>query len=128
PDHEPTLTALEGIKNGGREALGAALVLEPIYDAAGEWAKLVSVLEVQVRSAEDAYQKVELLHRIARLYEEMLGDHASAFETYARAVEQDSANEDSLSNFERLGSAINRWPDVARLYDQELEKLGENPQ
>ncbi len=128
PDHEPTLTALEGIKNGPREALGAALVLEPIYDAAGEWAKLVSVLEVQVRSAEDAYQKVDLLHRIARLYEEMLGDHASSFETYARAVACDSANEDSLANHERLGSAIGRWADVARLYDQELEKLGENPQ
>lgn len=128
PDHEPTLTALEGIKNGTREALGAALVLEPIYDAAGEWAKLVSVLEVQVRAAEDNYQRVELLHRIARLYEEMLGDHASAFDTFARAVACDSANEDSLSNLERLGSAIGRWADVARLYDQELEKLGENPQ
>jgi tetratricopeptide (TPR) repeat protein len=37
PDHEPTLAALEGIKNGPKEALGAALVLEPIYDATGEW-------------------------------------------------------------------------------------------
>ncbi|MFO0589178.1 MAG: tetratricopeptide repeat protein [Polyangiaceae bacterium] len=127
-DHEPTLAALEGIKNGPKEALGAALVLEPIYDAAGEWAKLVSVLEVQVRAAEDPYQRVELLHRIARLYEEMLGDHTNAFETYARAVACDSANEDSLANYERLGSAIGRWADVAALYDQELEKLGENPQ
>ncbi|MBK8251487.1 MAG: tetratricopeptide repeat protein [Polyangiaceae bacterium] len=128
PDHEPTLAALEGIKDGQRDALGAALVLEPIYDAAGEWARLVSVLEVQVRAAEDAYQKVELLHRIARLHEEMLGDHASAFQTYARAVACDSANEDSLSNLERLGSALGRWAEVAALYDQELDKLGENPQ
>jgi len=128
PDHEPTLTALEGIKNGPKEALGAALVLEPIYDASGEWAKLVSVLEVQVRAAEDPYQRVDLLHRVARLYEEMLGDHANAFETYARAVAGDSSNEDSLGNLERLAMAVGRWADVARLYDQELDKLGENPQ
>jgi tetratricopeptide (TPR) repeat protein len=128
PDHEPTLTALEGIKNGPKEALAAALVLEPVYDASGEWAKLVSVLEVQVRAAEDPYQRVDLLHRIARLYEEMLGDHANAFETYARAVACDSTNEDSLGNLERLAMAIGRWADVARLYDQELDKLGENAQ
>src|SRR6185436_2570478 len=67
PDHEPTLRALEGIKGGTRDPLGAALVLEPIYDAIGEWQKLISVLEVQVRASDDPYQKVELLHRIARL-------------------------------------------------------------
>jgi len=128
PDHEPTLAALEGIKNGPKEALAAALVLEPIYDASGEWAKLVSVLEVQVRGAEDPYQRVELLHRVARLHEEMLGDHASAFETFARAVACDSSNEDSLSNHERLASALGRWAEVAALYDAELDKLGENPQ
>ena len=32
--------------------LGAALVLEPIYDATGEWIKLISVLEVQVKALE----------------------------------------------------------------------------
>jgi hypothetical protein len=33
PDHEPTFAALEGIKTRPRDPLGAALVLEPIYDA-----------------------------------------------------------------------------------------------
>ncbi len=73
-----------------------ASVLEPVYESMGEWQKLISVLEVQVRFVEDPYQKVELLHRIARLYEENLGDHARAFETYARAVEADSQNEETL--------------------------------
>ncbi|HWZ88181.1 MAG TPA: tetratricopeptide repeat protein, partial [Polyangiaceae bacterium] len=79
PDHLPTLNALEGIKNGDRAPLAAASVLEPVYDAIGEYQKLISVLEVQVRFGDDAFAKVELLHRIARLYEESLGDHARAF-------------------------------------------------
>ncbi len=91
PDHQPTLTALEGIKDGDRSALAAAGVLEPVYDAMGEWQRLVSVLEVQVRHAEEPYSKVELLHRIARLYEESLNDPSSAFSTYARAVQGDIA-------------------------------------
>jgi tetratricopeptide (TPR) repeat protein len=127
PDHAPTLAALEGIKNGSAAPLAAASVLEPVYEAAGEWSKLISVLEVQVRFAGDSYGKVELLHRIARLYEENLGDHASAFQTYARAVQEDSQNEESLSAFERLGNVIERWPEVARLYDREIEKLAQEP-
>jgi golgin subfamily B member 1 len=126
-DHKPTLDALEGIKSGAKDPLGAALVLEPIYDATSEWNKLISVLEVQVKAAEDPYQKVELFHRIARLQEEMLQDHGSAFDTYARAVQSDIANEDSLGNLERLAMLVTRWKEVAALYDQELEKLGEDP-
>jgi tetratricopeptide (TPR) repeat protein len=126
-DHQPTLEALEGIKSGAKEPLGAALVLEPIYDATSEWVKLISVLEVQVKAADDPYQKVELLHRIARLQEEMREDHRSAFETYARAVQSDIANEDSLANLERLAMIVSRWKDVAALYDQELDKLSEEP-
>ena len=48
-DHAPTLQALEGIKSGRRAIRSAPRsVLEPVYDATGEWPKLISVLEVQV--------------------------------------------------------------------------------
>ena len=123
PDHQPTLEALEGIKQGERAPLAAAAVLEPVYDAMGEWERLISVLEVQVRFAEDPFSRVDLLHRIAALQEESLQDHRRAFETYARAVVEDSQNEESLSAFERLGMTLDRWPAVAELYDQELDKL-----
>src|SRR5262249_37765961 len=46
---------------------------------------------------------------------------------YARAVTFDIANEESLSNLERLAVAVGRWHDVAALYDAELNKLGEDP-
>jgi tetratricopeptide (TPR) repeat protein len=126
PDHAPTLQALEGIKDGPREAVAAALVLEPIYDALGEWQRLISVLEVQAKAAEDAFQRVDLLHRIARLHEEMIGDHESAFRTFARAAEADVTNEDSLANLERLASVVGKWADVAALYDAQLDGLGED--
>ena len=91
PDHEPTLRALEGLKDGERDPLGAAAVLEPVYEAAGDWPKLIRVHEVQVRRSTDAFQKVDLLHRIARLYEDALGDHAAAFETFCRALPMTTA-------------------------------------
>ena len=51
-------------------------MLEPVYEATSDWPKLISVHEVQVKHATDPFQKVELLHRIARLYEDALDDHA----------------------------------------------------
>jgi tetratricopeptide (TPR) repeat protein len=123
PDHQPTLVALEGIKSGEQSPLAAASVLEPVYDASGDWNRLISVLEVQVRFNEDPFAAVDLLHRIARLYEESLQDHESAFATYARAIQVDSQNEESLGAFERLAMMIERWPQVAELYDAELDEL-----
>ncbi|MBI4956957.1 MAG: tetratricopeptide repeat protein [Myxococcales bacterium] len=128
PDHAPTLAALEALTETARDPVGAALVLEPIYDAAGEWAKLIRVLEVEVKHQEDVFQRVELLHRVARLYEEMLNDPQRAFDTYARAVQCDITNEQSLAQFERLAGMVSRWLELAALYDAELGKLAEDPQ
>jgi tetratricopeptide (TPR) repeat protein len=129
-DHAPTLAALEGIKGGtnAAEALAAALVLEPVYDAMGEHAKLIGALEVQARFAEDPFAQVDLLHRIARSYESNLGDTDRAFDSYARAVAVDSANEDSLGMLERLANATRRWPQLASLYDEQVTKLADEPE
>lgn len=128
-DHPPTLKALEGIKDGtGPRALLAAQALEPVYDAMAEWEKLVSALGVQARMTDDPFQRVELLHRIAALHEERIGDPAGAFDWYARAVKVDSRNEESLGALERLASATAQWAAVAQLYESELESLGEAPE
>ncbi|MCL2776956.1 MAG: hypothetical protein FWD73_03055 [Polyangiaceae bacterium] len=127
-DHEPTLRALEDLKSGDKEPLGAAAVLEPVYEAASDWSRLISVHEVQVRHASDAFAQVDLLHRIARLYEDALDDHASAFDTYARALTLDNGNEATLQSLERLAMVVNRWPEVAKLYDAELDKLTDAPE
>ncbi len=127
-DHPPTLRALEGIKDSaGPRALLAAQALEPVYDAMAEWEKLVSALSVQARFTEDAFQRVELLHRIAALHEDRIGDPSGAFEWYARAVKVDSRNEESLGAFERLASATSQWPAVAKLYEGELDLLADEP-
>jgi tetratricopeptide (TPR) repeat protein len=126
-DHEPTLRALEGIKDGKEAPIAAAAVLEPIYDSLGDWPKLISVLEVQAKFSEVPYEKVELIHRIARLYEENLGRHVEAFQTYARALSLDSQNEETLSSLERLASVTERWPLLASLYDAEVQKLSDDP-
>ncbi|MEM1029422.1 MAG: tetratricopeptide repeat protein [Myxococcota bacterium] len=126
-DHEPTLTALDTLMKGDRAPLEAARVLEPIYDALSAWPKLIEVLEVQAAATEDPYQKVDLLARIAGLYEEMVGDPQSAFDVWARAAAADMTNDTTLAQFERLASVVERWSDLAQLYDAQLEPLQADP-
>ncbi|HWO10789.1 MAG TPA: tetratricopeptide repeat protein, partial [Polyangiaceae bacterium] len=82
----------------------------------------------QATFTDDPFHRVELLHRIAGLYEERIGDPNGAFDWYARAVKIDSRNEDSLGAFERLASTTGQWPAVAKLYEGELEALGDEPE
>jgi tetratricopeptide (TPR) repeat protein len=125
-DHQPTLAALELLTRGERDPVGAAQVLEPIYETVGEWERLIAVLEVQYRASEDDFHRVELLQRIATLREEMLNDPSGAFDTYARAAAIDMSSDETLAQYERLASLVGRWSDLALLYDQQLVGLAQS--
>ncbi|MEO7093584.1 MAG: tetratricopeptide repeat protein, partial [Polyangiales bacterium] len=127
PSHTPTLRRLEALKDGTVEPLAASSVLEPIYEGLGDWGKLVSVLEVQVKAADDPLSKVDLLHRIARLYDDHLQDPNKSFDTYARALAFNNGDQNTLLSLEAGADSTNRWPEVGRLYDAELDKLLDNP-
>ena len=95
----------KALKSGERDPLGAAAVLEPVYEAASDWPQLIRVHEVQVQHAADAFQKVELLHRIARLYEDALDNHAPR-STRTRARSRSTT---ATSRRSRTSSG-SRWP------------------
>lgn len=122
PYHEPTVTALDAIVHGPKEPVAAAHVLEPIYEAAMEWERLIDLCEVMVVHAEDAFAKVELLHRIAMLYETQLDRAKDAFLAQGRAFREDQTNELTLEQLERLAGDTQSWADLAKLYEEQLEK------
>src|SRR5262249_18896713 len=89
PSHTETLAALDGLVHGKVEPVRAAKVLEPIYDAQADYPRLVDVLEVMVANSDDPAARVELLHRIARLQEQAIGNANKAFDAHARALRDD---------------------------------------
>jgi len=123
PAHEDTLAALSELAHGEEEAVLAAQVLEPIYTLALEWERLIDMLEVMVQHADDPYQKVELLGRIARLQEEELGTPEEAFKAQARALREEPGNAQVLSALERLAGVTGQWGALAALYEDLLDKL-----
>ncbi len=125
--HEPTLQALDGLAHGEQEPVLAARVLEPIFEAAGEWERLIEVLDVMVRNTEDPVHRVELLHRIADYYERCLENSVDAFKAFAQALREDAQNELTLGHLERLADATRAWNELAVIYENELAKLLEVP-
>src|SRR6185312_9350727 len=127
PAHAETLAALGGLVRGKVEPVMAARVLEPIFDATGEYGKLVEVLEVMVAHNEDPLARVELLHRIARLHEQMIGNAHAAFDAYSRALRDDSGNPQTLGHIERLAEITGTWEPLATLYGTEAAKSMDVP-
>ena len=125
--HEPTLVALDGLVHGDQEPVLAAKVLEPIFEAGGEWERLIDVLDVMVRHTDDPILRVELLHRIADYYERRIESPLDAFKAYGQALKEDSSNELTLGHLERLADQTKAWDELAGWYEQELGKLLEVP-
>ena len=67
-------------------------------------------------------RKIELLHEIARLYEEGGEDGEQAFATYARALREDPAREDTQKRLERLARSLDRWQELVDLYAEVVEQ------
>jgi tetratricopeptide (TPR) repeat protein len=123
PSHDPTLRALEALMGGRDEPVLAAQVLEPIYESAGEWERVIAVQEVLAANAEEAPRKVELLSRIAELEERRLSHQNAAFDAYARALHVDPSNGDVIAHLQRLAHETGHWPKLAQLYAGELSRL-----
>ena len=128
PDHAASLEALTRILHGDKEPLAAAAVLEPVLTAAQAYDRVVDVLEVQLAHADDDLRRVELLHRIADIQEQVLEQPGAALNAFARAVAPDPLNEHTLASFERLAEGLGQWPLVGQTYDAAVARLTEDPE
>jgi tetratricopeptide (TPR) repeat protein len=123
PSHEQTLAALENMMASGAEPILAAEVLEPIFETAGEWDRVVAVYEVMVEHTSDVRRKLELLGKIAELQERRLNNFDAAFEAHARALQVDPTSTETVAHLDRLAEVTGRWADLATLYESEMDNL-----
>ena len=125
PAHEPTIRALEALMMGKDEPVLAAAVLEPIYESAGEWDRVIAVYEVMQANSDDPVRTVELLSHIAEIEERRLSHQNAAFDVYGRALRVDPNNQDVLAHLERLAAETGHWAKLSNLLASEIEKVDE---
>ncbi len=127
PDHVPSVAALGVIVRGEAEPMAAAAVLEPVFEAAGAYDRVVEVLEIEVGHSPDPVAKIELLTRIAAIHESMLDAPEAALVAYRRAFALDPHNDEVLGNLERLAGDLGQWAAVVESLDGALPGLGDDP-
>jgi golgin subfamily B member 1 len=124
---EPAREALERLLGHAQHQLRIAEILEPLYRESANVPKLIGIYEIQVRHSGSPDQRVELLGRMAELYEVQLEDPARAFECHARALAEDPASPIIQEQLERLAAAAGVWQALADAYEAQLDKT-EDPQ
>jgi serine/threonine protein kinase/lipopolysaccharide biosynthesis regulator YciM len=107
--------------------LGALKGLDRIYNRRGNYKELLANLNAQIDAAATPRQKIGLWERIAAIHDEEFLDHAAAAEAYEQILKIDGAHDSALTALVRHYRALDRWEDVAALYERHL-KIIENPQ
>ena len=103
--------------------LDALIDLDRLYSKNGRYKPLLENLHAQVRLAATPRQKLSLWERIAAVHDEEFLDHAQAAAAWEATLEIDSAHEPALTALPRHYRALDRWEDVASVYERHIKLL-----
>ncbi|HEV8320581.1 MAG TPA: tetratricopeptide repeat protein, partial [Myxococcota bacterium] len=116
PDHADTTAAMERLLGDDAHQLQVSRILEPLYEQKGLWPKVIGAYEIQIKHSPPP-ERVELLHKIARLQESQLQSPREAFAAYARALREDAADQPTQNELDRIGAELNDYPGLVAVYE-----------
>jgi tetratricopeptide (TPR) repeat protein len=90
--------------------------LDRIYNRTGRYRELLDNLQRQADLASTPRQKINVLERMASLYEEEYLDHARAAEQLEQVLAIDAVSESALSKLPAHYRALGRWEPLEELY------------
>ena len=105
--------------------LDALRGLDRLYSKAGRFRDLLNNLHEQVRLATTPRQKIALWERIAGIQDEEFFDHREAANAFEEILSLDPDHEPSLSALARHYQALERWEDLAELYERHFGVVSE---
>ncbi|MFK7992146.1 MAG: tetratricopeptide repeat protein, partial [Sandaracinaceae bacterium] len=97
--------------------------LERLHTDAMRWEALVDLYLARVDNSEDIEEVIDLLRRIARVYEENMNDLAQAQEALTLAWEQDFTNDTTADELERVANLTTEWNEPLNLANSTLQEL-----
>lgn len=128
PKHKGARRALEALMTHAGLRQRIARTLEPLFEADGDFAKLVQVLRVQREALpeERSPEAAALMSRIALLSEEKLSKSDDALVAYREALRLDPADVQNRQNVERIATALGRFEDLAAAWEEAFRATDED--
>ncbi|NVB83755.1 MAG: tetratricopeptide repeat protein [Kofleriaceae bacterium] len=118
PTHAQARGALERLLTRVPEEAGEIVeILEPLFEADGDAARLLNVLEAKLGVTSDPLDRAGILARIVELAEGKLADRARALDAAIRWLAVDPASEQALAETERLADRLGQWRETATRID-----------
>jgi tetratricopeptide (TPR) repeat protein len=97
--------------------------LESIYEGAGDFASLADVLLERTGHLPDLGERVMTLQRLARVYEDQMGEPENAFMVLQKANDEMPDDPQTLAELARLASVTGLWEDMLAVYDSTLPQV-----
>ena len=97
--------------------------LETILEETEEWEPLTQVYFKRLDHTEEVPGKVDLLLRIAKVYEDNLDQADAAFMVLQKAFEIDYTNDETAARLEKLASSTGKWNDLLSACNQVLPTI-----
>ncbi|KAB2911170.1 MAG: tetratricopeptide repeat protein, partial [Kofleriaceae bacterium] len=95
--------------------------LERLADLTGQWSDLAALYTQESEKSLDVPRQVDLLSRLARVYEQELSDVDRAIATYRRILEVEFDNKPAVLALDRLYTATSRWRDLSEVLRREIQ-------
>jgi hypothetical protein len=99
-----------------RNCVRAAGLLERTYRTTRQWKKLISVLQNRIDNCEDSGQKIELMVRMAKVYENEMKESTLAFGVLARAFALQPGRKDIRRGLEKLADRGERFEELVGIF------------
>ncbi len=86
--------------------------LERLHTTGARWESLIELYLNRLETREEVQDRSELLRRIAKIFEENLGDANQAFDALVNAISEDYRDDETARYLERVAQATNRWGEL----------------
>ena len=101
----------------------ASLQLEQVYRAQGSWEKLIELLLARVEFTSESADRVQILQKVAEIYEQEVDDKEGAFVVLQAAFRENYADQAVAGELERLATSTNKWNDLLGEYTQIVQQI-----
>jgi len=105
----------------------ALMRLESILEKSGDKPRLVKMLEYHLRYAASATEKLQIIKRIAGLWQDAIGDSAKAIPYWEKYIKHVPGDEQALDSLLVAYEKVGRPEDLANVLDLKIKAKAEDP-